>query len=57
MACCRVEVSDEARKAIRRLPGNIRQRVVRLLNELQAEPFPDNYGPSLTGRPGLEAWV
>ncbi len=57
MACYRVEVSDEARKEIRRLPGNIRQRVVRLLTELQAEPFPDNYGHSLAGRPGLEVWI
>jgi mRNA-degrading endonuclease RelE of RelBE toxin-antitoxin system len=42
MASYRVEVTDPARKEIRLLPGNMRQRVIRLLRSLQQEPRPDN---------------
>jgi mRNA-degrading endonuclease RelE of RelBE toxin-antitoxin system len=42
MASYRVEVTDPARKEIRLLPGNMRQRVIRLLRALQQEPRPDN---------------
>jgi mRNA interferase RelE/StbE len=40
MASYRVEVTDPARREIRRLPGNMRPRVVRLLRELEGEPRP-----------------
>jgi mRNA-degrading endonuclease RelE of RelBE toxin-antitoxin system len=40
MASYRVEVTDPARREIRRLPGNVRQRVIRLLRELEREPRP-----------------
>lgn len=42
MASYRVEVTDPARKEIRLPPGNIRQRVIRLLRALQDEPRPGN---------------
>jgi len=40
MASFRVEVDREIHKATRRLPGNIRQRVLRALKGLRDEPRP-----------------
>ena len=40
MASFRVEVDPEIHKATRRLPGNIRQRVLRALKGLRDEPRP-----------------
>lgn len=42
MASYQVEVTQQVRKEIRNLPGNVRQRVVRILQVLQQEPFPNN---------------
>ena len=42
MASYRVEVADEARREIRQVPGNVRQRIVRLLRSLQQEPRPES---------------
>jgi mRNA-degrading endonuclease RelE of RelBE toxin-antitoxin system len=40
MASYRVDVADRARREIRRLPGNMRQRVIRSLRLLQDEARP-----------------
>ena len=40
MASFRVDVDRGIHKEIRRLPGNVRQRVVRALKALQVEPRP-----------------
>jgi mRNA-degrading endonuclease RelE of RelBE toxin-antitoxin system len=40
MGSYQVDVSAEARAQVRQLPGNMRQRVVRMLRELEAEPRP-----------------
>jgi mRNA interferase RelE/StbE len=40
MASYRVEVTDPARQEVRSLPGNMRQRIIRLLRALQGEPRP-----------------
>jgi mRNA-degrading endonuclease RelE of RelBE toxin-antitoxin system len=40
MASYRVEVAREVRNEIRSLPGNVRQRVVRALRVLEADPRP-----------------
>lgn len=40
MASYRVEVSHEVRQEIRQLPGNVRQRIFRTLQELAQEPRP-----------------
>lgn len=42
MASYQVEVTQQVRREIRNLPGNVRQRVVRILQALQQEPFPNN---------------
>ncbi|MFN8457860.1 MAG: type II toxin-antitoxin system RelE/ParE family toxin [Anaerolineae bacterium] len=42
MASYQVEVTQQVRKEIRHLPGNVRQRVVRILQALRQEPFPSN---------------
>jgi len=42
MASYRVEVSDPARSEIRRLPGNMRQRVIRALRALEGEARPSS---------------
>ncbi|MEW5960019.1 MAG: type II toxin-antitoxin system RelE/ParE family toxin [Chloroflexota bacterium] len=42
MASYRVEVTDQARKELKRLPGNMRQRVFRELQALRQEPRPSN---------------
>jgi mRNA interferase RelE/StbE len=40
MVSYQVEVSREARREIRQLPGNMRQRVIRALRALEQEPRP-----------------
>ena len=42
MAFYQVEVTGQVRKEIRRLPGNVRQRVIRLLRSLEQVPHPHN---------------
>jgi mRNA-degrading endonuclease RelE of RelBE toxin-antitoxin system len=42
MASFRVEVDRGVRKQIRRLPGNVRQRVVKALGDLRSEPRPSD---------------
>jgi mRNA interferase RelE/StbE len=60
MASYRVEVAEEAKREIRRLPGNIRQRVMRVLRALQQEPRPqesqalDTTEDSIDLPPGIE---
>src|SRR5687767_11417101 len=45
MASFRVEVASQARDEIRRLPGNLRQRVIRSLRSLEQEPHPHTSRP------------
>ena len=40
MASCQVQISERAEKEIRRLPGNFRQRVMRVLRNLEQTPQP-----------------
>jgi len=40
MASYQVQISERAEKEIRRLPGNFRQRVIRLLHNLEHIPQP-----------------
>ncbi len=54
MVSYQVEVSARARKEIRRLPGNMRQRVIRLLKALKQEPRPYNSRPLDTAKAGIE---
>ncbi|NJN99065.1 MAG: type II toxin-antitoxin system RelE/ParE family toxin [Anaerolineales bacterium] len=42
MASYRVEVTQQVHKEIRNLPGNVRQRVTRILQALQQESLPGN---------------
>jgi mRNA-degrading endonuclease RelE of RelBE toxin-antitoxin system len=53
MASYRVEVTEEARREVRQLPGNVRQRVVRLLRALEAEPRPESSRPLDTAKLGI----
>ena len=41
MASYQVEVTNQVRKEIRQLPGNMRQRVLRTLQTLKQKPRPD----------------
>jgi mRNA-degrading endonuclease RelE of RelBE toxin-antitoxin system len=41
MASYRVEVTGSARKEVRQLPGNMRQRVIRALRDLEERPRPE----------------
>ena len=54
MASYQVEVTSQVRKEIRRLPGNIRQRVIRTLRALRQEPRPHNSQPLDTAKAGIE---
>jgi mRNA interferase RelE/StbE len=45
MASYRVEVDREIHKQIRRLPGNVRQRVIRALKGFRNEPRPSGSKP------------
>lgn len=40
MASYSVEVTDEVKAVVRKLPGNVRQRVIRTLNELALNQHP-----------------
>lgn len=42
MTSYQVEVTSEVRKDIRRLPGHVRQRIIRTLKALREDPLPDN---------------
>ena len=54
MAFYQVEVSEQVRKEIRRLPGNVRQRVIRALRSLEQEPHPHNSRSLDTTKAGIE---
>ena len=45
MASFSVEVDRGVRKETRRLPGNVRQRVIRALKALRSQPRPPNSEP------------
>jgi mRNA-degrading endonuclease RelE of RelBE toxin-antitoxin system len=45
MASYRVEVTKEIRSEVRSLPGNVRQRVMRVLRALEREPRPPGSRP------------
>lgn len=53
MASYRVEVTDQARREIRHLPGNMRQRVIRLLQTLRQQPRPDSSQTLDTANAGI----
>lgn len=50
----RVEVTQQVRQEIRRLPGNMRQRVIRTLQALKQEPYPHNCRSLDTAKSGIE---
>jgi mRNA interferase RelE/StbE len=54
MVSYQVEVTTQARKEIRQLPGNMRQRVIRALRALEQEPRPHNSRPLDAGKAGIE---
>jgi hypothetical protein len=54
MASYRVDVSGDARIEIRRSPGNIRQRIIRGLRLLEAEPRPAGSRPLDPERAGVD---
>lgn len=54
MASYRVEVASDARAELRRLPGNMRQRIFHELQALKREPRPPNSRPLDTAKAGLE---
>jgi mRNA interferase RelE/StbE len=54
MASYQVEVTNEVRREIRRLPGNMRQRVLRILKELEQESQPYNSQPLDPSKSGIE---
>jgi len=54
MAFYQVEVTGQVRKEIRRLPGNVRQRVIRLLRSLEQVPRPHNSKLLDTAKAGIE---
>jgi len=54
MPSYQVEVTRQVRKEIRRLPGNIRQRVIRTLRALEQEPRPHNSRSLDTTKAGTE---
>ena len=54
MASYRVEVTSEVRSEIRRLPGNVRQRVMRSLRALEQEPRPPDSRPLDAVKAGIE---
>ena len=54
MASYQVEVTRQVRKEIRRLPGNMRQRAIRMLQALKQEPRPHNSRPLNVTKAGIE---
>lgn len=53
MASYRVEVTDEARREVRQLPGHMRQRVIRLLRALEQDPRPESSRPLDVAKAGI----
>jgi mRNA interferase RelE/StbE len=53
MASYRVEVTIQARREVRGVPGNMRQRVLRLLRDLEQEPRPGSSQTLDTIRAGI----
>jgi mRNA interferase RelE/StbE len=54
MGSYRVEVDSRARKEIRELPGHVRQRILRAIRDLAADPHPHTSRPLETHRAGLD---
>ena len=54
MVSYQVEVTSEVHGEIRRLPGYVRQRVVRTLRTLKREPHPSNSRTLDTTKAGVE---
>lgn len=54
MASYQVEIPKWVRKEIRRLPGNMRQRIVRLLRTLEEEPRPHTSESLDLSKEGIE---
>ncbi|MBU0512150.1 MAG: hypothetical protein KKD28_00075 [Chloroflexi bacterium] len=54
MASYRVSVDRQARKEIRRLPGDMRQRVIRILRALEKKPRPHTGHLLDTAKAGIE---
>ena len=54
MASYHVEVASQARKEIRDLPGNMRQRMIRTLRALKQEPRPVNSRVLDSDKAGIE---
>jgi mRNA-degrading endonuclease RelE of RelBE toxin-antitoxin system len=54
MASYQVDVTSKVRKEIRQLPGHVRQRVLRTLQSLRQEPYPNNCQPLDTSKAGIE---
>ena len=53
MASYQVEVARQAEKEIRQLPGNMRQRVIRALRQLERDPRPHNSRPLDAQKAGI----
>jgi len=54
MASYRVEVDREITRGIRKLPGNVRQRVLRALQDLRENPRPANSRTLDVAKAGVE---
>ena len=54
MASYQVEVSRQARREIRQLPGNMRQRVIRALRALEQDPRPYSSRSLDAAKAGIE---
>ncbi len=54
MASYRVDVDREINKRVRRLPGNVRQRLIRALKDLRQDPRPSNSEPLDVAQAGIE---
>ena len=53
MASYQVKVTNQVRKEIRRLPGNVRQRAIHTLRALEQEPRPHNSRPLDAAKAGI----
>jgi mRNA interferase RelE/StbE len=53
MASYQVEVTHQAQREIRQLPGNMRQRVIRALRSLEQNPRPYNSRPLDAAKAGI----
>lgn len=54
MASYRVEVDRQVKKEVRRLPGHVRQRVIRNLQDLQKSPRPQSSRPLDAAKANVE---